>query len=184
MSTLRWDGAPIPHAWTEADIATLRALAGKMSVSEIAQRLARSEMATQRKMNLLGFTTRLPSTSDCPRTGWPWEQDELQMLRHLAKTYTRSETAIILGRTFRAVRAKAHELRITFQKRGPTHHAAKYPAETIRCIWELRQLGYGYGSIGKQVGISRGYVKNILTYGSRWSEIMRYDAEQEGASHD
>ena len=172
----RWDGSPVPNVWTESDIATLRALAGKAPTTEIARQLGRSRHATINKAQRLGVSLALRAPARANHGQW-WTTDDIATLRRLARTHTQADTARILGRGLPATIRKAGQERIAFRKAGERHNTAKYPTATVRRICQLRALGWGPDRIARVVAVSRGNICNIIYYRGRVREYMGCEME-------
>lgn len=180
---VRWDGTPVPGAWTEEEVRSLRAQAGYFPAATIALHLNRTRSAVLRKAQRQGISLML-RTIDRAAAGQRWTPDDIAHLRRLARTHTVAEVAAVLGRGYHAVVRKARLERISFRKSGLLAPGTRHGAETIRRIWALRQRGWGPQQISGETGIPYAAVDAIIYYRSRYGEMMALDAAGEGSAHD
>lgn len=93
------------RAWSEQEIARLRADWTSLPVSEIAAKLGRDEKSVRNKAGALGLRRG--------RTKSAWSSREIELLQRLYGAASVRELAARLGRPVKAVYQKAHELGVT-----------------------------------------------------------------------
>lgn len=170
--------SPQPGDWTPEQVAMLRRMAGKVSTDEIAQALGRTRAAVQRKAQRLGVGLMVRTAATHAAGTW-WTEDEIGILRRMARTHTVRETALALGRGVPAVARKAYLLRIAFRKQGERHPSTAHPNTTLNQIWALRQEGKGPVRIGRALDLPVAYVSGIIYYRSRYYDYLRVEATNE-----
>lgn len=96
--------------WTPEQVFTLRRMAGRAPVKEIAAAVGRPEQATHAKAQSLSISLAYVQQRSA------WSSGEIAALRRLAETHTLREAAAVLGRTVSSVTGKANRERISFGK--------------------------------------------------------------------
>lgn len=163
---------PRASDWTDEQMDTLRAMAGKLPAAEIAAALGCDVRRVQCKAQKLGLSLAV-------RTYRQWMPQEIATMRRMAPTHTIAEVAAHLGRTERATIWAAGKYGVAFRKHGEAHHTNKYPTATIERIHQLRAQGWGQRRIARAAGMDNKHVWLIINYGARWREYMALDAREE-----
>lgn len=168
---------PQPGDWTEAQIATLRDMAGTAPDIEIAAVIGRSVGATRVKAAKLRIS--LAYFRPTPR---PWSESEVAALRRMAATHTLAQAAAVLERSPVVVQQKANAKRISFIKHGEAHHNTKYPYRTLEQVFALAAQGRSHKEIAAELSVLQSSVSSYLTFRSRYRETMEIDWRQAATS--
>ena len=152
--------------WTEQQLSQLRTLASEgMTWDEIAPRIGRTALATERKGKQLGIW---------PKRDQFWSNSEITELRRLATTHTQAEAAPALGRSVGSVHLKAMRLGISFQKYGEANRSTIYTTDDIRQVFEMRSKGATLKEISAATGMNFSHAADILNYEVRYRESLTH----------
>lgn len=162
---------PQPTDWTPEQLATLRRMAGKAPIAEIAAAVGRSQKSVCNKAAEL----RLRLAFHVQRA--EWSGSEIVALRAMRHTHTLQQAAAVLGRSYGATHRKAWLEGISYMKRGTAHHLVKYSKSDIAQVVALREQGLSQKQISVQTGMSRSHASSILTMRSRYRETMQIYGE-------
>jgi hypothetical protein len=104
-----------------------------------------------------------------------WTPDDIGHMRRLSRTHTRAEVAAIIGRTPRALAAKAGELGISFLRWGERSNLTRHSAATVQKIAQMEKDGVHPEEIAREFGTTPDYVYRIASRVRRWHDIKRLD---------
>ncbi len=184
MSARRWNDTPYPNAWSDDDLRRLHEWAGHVPTDEIARRLGRTRSAVQSMASKRGWCLRVRPRMCLHAHGTAWAPDDIGRLRRLARADASvAYVASALGRTPRAVKAKAAALGISFMRYGPRNVHTRYPTEVVQEIARLQAHGVSVAETARRLDMSADYIYKVRARRRRWREAMAADA-QEGNAHD
>lgn len=94
----------------------------------------------------------------------PWGNEEKKFLKCNAQCMTAKEIGKHLNRTEVAIKSKAKQLGVTFQKYGEQHHLAKHGADDVELCRALEEEGLKPYQIAEKMELDYSYVQCILKY--------------------